>query len=81
MSNGHVCCILGVCCPPDTDSQRQALKEEMAQELGGETSDYEQLVEWLTGTFDLVPKGVGKAIVEAYDPEFKKKYANRLTSE
>jgi hypothetical protein len=30
MSNGEVCCILAVCCPPGSDAQRQAL-EHMVQ--------------------------------------------------
>ncbi len=25
MSNGEVCCILGVCCPPESAAQRDAL--------------------------------------------------------
>jgi len=29
MSNGEVCCILGVCCPPGSDAQRQALVHEV----------------------------------------------------
>lgn len=78
MSNGQRCCALGVCCPPDSDEQRAALREELAHQLGGDPMDYAQLVEFVTSEYDLVPKGVGAAIVYAYDPEFKKKYANRI---
>lgn len=29
MSNGEVCCILGVCCPPGSAAQREALVHEV----------------------------------------------------
>lgn len=29
MANGHVCCILGVCCPPGSAKQFEALTEEI----------------------------------------------------
>lgn len=29
MSNGEVCCILGVCCPPGSEAQRTALVHEV----------------------------------------------------
>ncbi len=77
MSNGHVCCLLGVCCPPDTDGQRLAAVEETVEQCGPNATP-ETVINWVMSEFDLVPKGVGEMIVNAYDPEFKKKYANRL---
>jgi len=73
MSNGHVCCILGVCCPPPggRKAASKALAEEMAGYFSGKES-YQQMAEWLLENFDLVPRGVGEAIVEAYRPEFAK---------
>lgn len=32
MSNGEVCCILGVCCPPGSSEQRQALVREIQKQ-------------------------------------------------
>lgn len=29
MSNGHACCILGVCCPPGSAEQRATLAKEI----------------------------------------------------
>jgi hypothetical protein len=34
MSNGEVCCILGVCCPPASEAQRTALEHMVAKHLG-----------------------------------------------
>jgi hypothetical protein len=81
MSNGQRCCILGVCCPPDSPEQKKALAEEIAEnvQLGGEGTYQGHLFapsfavsSFILDTYDLVPKGVGKAIVTAYGPEFAK---------
>jgi len=77
MSNGKRCCALGVCCPPDSDEQRAAALEEVVDGCGADATP-ETVVNFLMSEYDLVPKGVGEAIVNAYDPEFKKKYANRI---
>lgn len=46
MSNGEVCCILGVCCPPGSAAQREALVHEiqkqrpdMSDEKAGKKAD------------------------------------------
>ena len=72
MSNGHGCCILAVCCPPGPRS-RAALAHEISQHFGWSeefTGTAQQLAEWLFDRYDLVPKGVGEAIVNAYGPHF-----------
>lgn len=74
MSNGQRCCALGVCCPPDSDSQRAGLVAEAEHALGSLTPTAENVVNWIMSEYDVVPKGVGEAIVNAYDPEFRKKY-------
>ena len=55
MSNGEVCCILGVCCPP------AAAKEKLATELqrigGGDKATHAACAAWILDTFDLAPKG------------------------
>ena len=32
MSNGEVCCILGVCCPAGSEAQREALVHELQKQ-------------------------------------------------
>jgi len=46
---GQVCCILGVCCPPGSPAQREAL----AKALEGVESPADYMLEH----FDLAPKG------------------------
>lgn len=74
MSNGaQRCCILGICCPPPGGraQQEDLLAHHLAEADNGECS-YEEMAKFLLDNFDLVPKGVGAAIVEAYRPEFAK---------
>lgn len=75
MSNGVACCLLGVCCPPGGKAAVAALAEEMHEGLavGAEDAGYDGIAAWIMDNFDLVPKGVGKAIIEGYAPEFAKK--------
>ena len=56
MSNGHVCCLLGVCCPPGSAAQRQAFVKELAHD-GIESPDAEKIGAWVLDNFDLAPKG------------------------
>ena len=35
MSNGHACCILGVCCPPGGAAQRQAFQTWLTEKIQG----------------------------------------------
>ncbi len=77
MSNGRVCCLLGVCCPPG--SREEALAQEIEADLGLGSQKTEtttgiarSVAEWILENYDIVPKGVGTAIIEAYRPEFKK---------
>jgi hypothetical protein len=39
MSNGEVCCILGVCCPPGSAEQRTALVHEIQKRHPSLTDD------------------------------------------
>lgn len=81
MSNGTICCALEVCCPPPPEGlnepQTAALAELIAVNGGGagavnRMSSPRHIAEVILANFDLVPKGVGRAIVEAYRPEFEK---------
>lgn len=79
MSNGRPCCILGVCCPPNRRAARsQALAQEISEGLGWAAEGTPErggvardVAEWLMNNYDLVPHGLGTAIVEAYRPTFE----------
>lgn len=75
MSNGHVCCILGVCCPPPR--QVEALARKMAAASGGDYTVAAMLpvAEKLLEDFALVPKAVGEAIERSYRPVFREAFA------
>lgn len=57
MSNGAECCALGICCPPLSQEQVDALAEEMVH---GGTCDMETakpIAAWLLKEYDLAPAG------------------------
>jgi hypothetical protein len=70
------CCLLGVCCPPKLHGRRiDALAAEINTALaeGGGVDDgarVNRVAELILSRYDLVPKGLGDAIVEAYRPIF-----------
>ncbi|HXK40233.1 MAG TPA: hypothetical protein VJ837_05360 [Candidatus Paceibacterota bacterium] len=61
--NGRPCCILGVCCPPGSESQRRALADALAEVVQdapggiGERSADRAKADWLLDNFDFAPKG------------------------
>lgn len=55
MSNGEVCCILGVCCPPA--KRRGTMIAHLAADTGVSTAHAEAAVDWVLERFDLGPKG------------------------
>lgn len=82
MSNGIRCCILGPCCPPPPpgpDGKGPRVSPDaiaaLAKELEPVTGNSEAVAAFIFEHYDLVPAGVGTAIVNAYAPEFAKKYA------
>lgn len=75
MADPRRCCALGICCPPNlAENRAPALGDLLAgqfdwpKDAGPLTPD--AVAGWLLSEFDLVPKGVGDAIVEAYRLEF-----------
>jgi len=66
MSNGHVCCILGVCCPPGSPGQATALATQMEKWKSSRPAAT-RLVSWFAerflGQFDLAPKGLTAAVL------------------
>jgi len=55
--NGEVCCILGVCCPPLSEQQYEALASELVKGAGCEAAHARTVAEWLLKHFDLAPAG------------------------
>jgi hypothetical protein len=62
MSNGHACCILGICCPPDKQGAALAAKLHEWAKTGGSPAAARQLL----AVFDLSPKGTTKAVLDAW---------------
>ena len=64
-----MCCLLGVCCPPE---QRAAQLAKFLYAAGSETTekDCEILANALLETFDLAPAGLSAFLVEKYGPAF-----------
>ncbi len=58
MSNGEVCCILGICCPPESGAQENALTHEIIKDLGWELTEAQEMARWIVGRFDLAPRGL-----------------------
>lgn len=59
------CCQLDVCCRTHEKKVKSLVRD--IQDL----SDHEEIVEYILTNFDLVPKGLGVAIANAYRPFFK----------
>lgn len=83
MSNGHpclpCCCAVGVCCRT-VEGQTKALAQLMREHgakvsenkaAGDVTGDlYDSIAAEITHYVDLVPKGVGAAIIKGFEPYF-----------
>ena len=67
------CCILGICCGPEAQRVALAQKLEAWDAESDEKSWPETLASKLLDEFDLVPKGAGQGILDAYAPYFKQK--------
>lgn len=77
MSNGHACCLYGVCCPPNPDGtspQAVALAKKMAVDLGWSSTE---AILWVLKNFDLAPKGTTDALRGLYGPLFVEAEAKR----
>jgi hypothetical protein len=58
MSNGDVCCILGICCPPDSASQVSAFANELQHDTGAPAEYCAQIAAQVLKDYDLAPKGL-----------------------
>ena len=55
--NGEACCILGVCCPPQSASQATALSVAIKRNCDCSDADALTVATWVTTNFDLAPAG------------------------
>jgi hypothetical protein len=51
----EACCILGICCPPASESQRAALAAKMATDLTVPVTECRPYADWVIDHFDLAP--------------------------
>ena len=65
MSNGEVCCILGVCCPPSSAVRRASFVSHVVAEVGMDPAHAEKMVDWLDVRFDFAPKGTMQPLIDA----------------
>lgn len=64
--NGEVCCILGVCCPPNSSAQSGALATELVKDgVCTERAEAEHIAAWMFTHFDLAPAGTLSPLVTA----------------
>jgi hypothetical protein len=63
MSNGEVCCILGVCCPPER--RRDVLAASLVRDVGCDQKDAVEIADWVVERFDLAPRGTLDPLIEA----------------
>lgn len=83
MSNGHVCCAVGICCPPPANIRKQtrALAEILSN--GGEpdmspqaappvppSPEHLRYAELVLAHFDLAPAGTLAPFIESLRPYF-----------
>ncbi len=62
MSNGEVCCILGVCCPPA--AARAKMISEFQKVSGYDADGCEKIADFLIERFAFAPKSMEPAIQE-----------------
>lgn len=56
--NGEVCCILGICCPPNSARQREALEKELLADGVCENEAHaKKVATFVLKHFDLAPAG------------------------
>ncbi len=75
MSDPVVCCILGVCCPPGSEKQREALASALQlSESASVVAEARTYADYILDNFDLAPKGSLVELIAAiakHSPERK----------
>ena len=62
MSNGEVCCLLGVCCPPA--SRRVRAVAVISADTGLSTAEAEKAFDWFDVRFDFAAKGTLQPLID-----------------
>jgi hypothetical protein len=72
MSNGARCCAARVCCPADANARIAALASLISEEAEHAISEQaaSDAAKVVLENFDVVPVGVGEAIVDGYKDWF-----------
>lgn len=63
MSNGKICCALGVCC--DGPAQKAAIEKALVHDVGCTEKEAGAVAEWIVTSFDLAPPGSLKDLKDA----------------
>lgn len=66
--NGVACCVLNLPCCKPPDSPTQALARLIMKKVTWDENSCRDAAEAVLAEYDLVPKGVGEAIGQAYYP-------------
>lgn len=62
MSNGEICCILGICCPPA--AAREKLVTELQKATGYDRDGCEKAADFINERFALAPKSMEAVIAD-----------------
>lgn len=63
--NGEVCCILGVCCPPESQERVEALARELVKDaVCSDTLEAYKYATWILKHFALAPKSLEPFVVD-----------------
>ncbi len=63
MSNGEVCCILSICCPPA--QVRPKLVSELQKVSGYDADGCGKIADFLLTRFDFAPKGTVQPLIDS----------------
>ena len=70
MSNGEVCCILGVCCPPE--QREDEAVTVLARDMGIPEEHARAAFCWFDERFDFAPKGLLQPLIDYVAQHAKK---------
>ena len=75
MNGGHACCAIGLCCKarPDRIKALAEMIEHFHALVETNGNLYHDAARVVLEHFDLVPLGLGDAIIRSYEPHFAEK--------
>lgn len=62
MSNGEVCCLLQICCPPD--QQTAQLSSHLEKDTGCPKEYADAVASYMTERFDFAPRGTLQPLID-----------------